>query len=68
MIKCLEDPFALKRAAEQKYQTVKYRVYRDQYKKEKRQALAAAREAALTNEQAMIESRLFLIHNDFVLE
>jgi len=33
-------------------------VARDQYKKEKRQRLAAAREAALTNEQAMIESRM----------
>jgi len=34
--------------------------FRDQYKKERRQRLAAAREAALTNEQAMIESRYFL--------
>ncbi len=30
---------------------------RDQWKKEKRQRLAAARESALSNEQAMIESR-----------
>ena len=34
--------------------------FRDQYKKERRQRLAAAREAALTNEQAMIESRYLL--------
>jgi len=33
---------------------------REQYKKEKRQKLAAAREAALNNEQAMIESRMLL--------
>jgi hypothetical protein len=32
--------------------------FRDQWKKEKRQRLAAARESALSNEQAMIESRL----------
>ena len=33
-------------------------VMRDQWKKEKRNKLAAAREAALSNEQAMIEARL----------
>ncbi len=32
-------------------------LFRDQWKKEKRQRLAAARESALSNEQAMIESR-----------
>lgn len=35
--------------------------FRDQYKKERRQRLAAAREAALTNEQAMIESRYSML-------
>merc|ERR1711962_1969948 len=33
-------------------------VMRDQWKKEKRNKLAAAREAALSNEQAMIEARM----------
>jgi Ca2+-dependent lipid-binding protein len=33
-------------------------VLRDQWKKEKRKKLTAAREAALTNEQAMIEARM----------
>ena len=33
-------------------------VVRDQWKKEKRNRLAAAREAALSNEQAMVEARL----------
>ena len=33
-------------------------VMRDQWKKDKRNKLAAAREAALSNEQAMIEARM----------